>query len=162
MIKLKNYQRMIRKFASSYKRKYPNMEYEDLEAQAYLIFCETLQKYDPTKSKFSTKLYWELKKLTNYCTYKKYGRGQAIGDFLIKEVRYEYVFEQVEFYLTAKQTLSAKGYKVLNSILNGEIKNRNQALMYFKNKNWKYSIISKAWNEIKNFWINYKEDMVWV
>lgn len=44
------------------------LEKEELQSEAYLIFCETVKTYDPQKASFSTYLYRGLKdRLGNYC-----------------------------------------------------------------------------------------------
>jgi len=64
---LKQNQNLIRKSAWYYAKKF-NMEFEELESQGYLIFCQALEKFDESKgAKFSTFLCHQLRALKDHC-----------------------------------------------------------------------------------------------
>lgn len=60
------YQNLIRKQAHKISQKW-GMEYEEVEAQGFLIFVEVVKEYDSTKAAFSTFLFHQLKALDYYC-----------------------------------------------------------------------------------------------
>ena len=61
------YVNMIRKLAWKYANKF-RIDYEELESEGFVIYCECLEGYDERKGKFSTYLYNSLNmKLGNYC-----------------------------------------------------------------------------------------------
>lgn len=66
---------MIRSKAWHY-AKVSGVEYEEVEAQGFLIYCECLEKYDVTKSNFSTYLYIQLNRLGDFV--KTYNRQKGI------------------------------------------------------------------------------------
>lgn len=57
---------MIEKAAWHNVKKYKCLELEDIRSQAYLVFVEALQTYDPSKASFSTYLYNRLKTVNDY------------------------------------------------------------------------------------------------
>jgi DNA-directed RNA polymerase specialized sigma subunit len=76
------YKNMIKKISWSFYKK-TGIEYEEIEAQANLIFCESLNSYDSSIASFSTYLYSCLNNsLNNYIkNYKKYDSWAIIYDY---------------------------------------------------------------------------------
>ena len=66
MTHFEKYVNIIRKRSHEYAHIY-NMDYEDVEAQGFLIYCECVDTYDITKGSFATHLYTELGRLDHYC-----------------------------------------------------------------------------------------------
>jgi hypothetical protein len=63
----KKYERLLCARAWRFARKF-DWEFEDLKAQASLIFVEAAQKFNPDRgTRFSTYLYWRLQTLEDYC-----------------------------------------------------------------------------------------------
>ena len=60
------YINLIRKSAHYYSSIY-HIEYEEVEAQGFLIYCECLESFDITNASFSTHLVSELRRLADYC-----------------------------------------------------------------------------------------------
>lgn len=69
------YVNLIRKSAHFYANKY-NIDYDEIESQGFLIYCQCLESYDVAQSQFSTHLSWELKRLNDFC--KTYLRQQGM------------------------------------------------------------------------------------
>lgn len=61
------YKPMINKAAWQCRRKYKFIEFEDLQAQCYLIFMECLSRFNPEEASFSTFLHYRLKTINDYC-----------------------------------------------------------------------------------------------
>ena len=75
-----NYVNLIRKSAHFYANKH-NIDYEEVEAQGFLIYCQCIKDYDISKSTFSTHLSWELKRLNDFCKTYKRQQGVLIEDY---------------------------------------------------------------------------------
>lgn len=73
------YVNMIRKSANFYAKKW-NIDYDEVEAQGFLIYCQCLKDFDISKSSFSTYLSWELKRLNDFCKTYLRQRGLLIED----------------------------------------------------------------------------------
>lgn len=74
------YVNLIRKQAHFYAKRY-GIEYEEVEAQGFLIYCQCLENYDVSRSEFSTHLSWELKRLNDFCKTYLRQRGNLIEDY---------------------------------------------------------------------------------
>ena len=74
------YVNLIRKSAHFYANKW-NIDYEQQEAQGFLIYCQCLENYDVEKSKFSTHLSWELKRLNDFSKTYLRQQGNLIEDY---------------------------------------------------------------------------------
>jgi hypothetical protein len=57
---------MVEKAVRKYSKKY-HLDFTEIEGQGYLIFCEALEKLDPSKASFFTYLFNELDRLDQYC-----------------------------------------------------------------------------------------------
>lgn len=74
------YVNLIRKRAWEYSQKY-GIEYSELESQGYLIYCECLEKYDVSKSGFSTYLYIQLNRIRDFALTYKRQQGILVDDY---------------------------------------------------------------------------------
>lgn len=82
MPELKNYQKLIYKFAHKYENY--GLEFESLVSEGYIVFYESIKTYDETKGKFSTHFYWNLRGrlgiiLRNKTEYKELDLNLADG-----------------------------------------------------------------------------------
>lgn len=73
------YRKMIENAAWKASRIF-RMDVEDLRAQAYLIFCEAIERYDPGKASFSTHLFNRLRTINDYCVMQKRRLTDAFYD----------------------------------------------------------------------------------
>ena len=159
------YANLIRKRAWEYHKK-TGIDYEELESQGFLIYCECLEKYDISKSGFSTYLYIQLNRLGDFA--KTYNRQQG---FLIQDYysnpNEEKDYEQElqardmlptvkDFLLEAKQTLSRNAYLLLEWMIGREWEGKNKrtptVVMAVKYFNVSKQAIERAWEEIGTFW----------
>ena len=62
----KKTEKLIYARAWSYARKY-NMDFEDLKSEAFEIFCEAVNRFNPAKGSFTTFLFHRLRTLNDYC-----------------------------------------------------------------------------------------------
>ena len=70
---------LIRNRAWEYHKK-TGVDYEELESQGFLIYCECLEKYDISKSGFSTYLYIQLNRLGDFAKTYIRQKGVLIDD----------------------------------------------------------------------------------
>ena len=154
------YVRLIRKTAGNYARLY-KLPYEDVEAQAFLIYCETLEKYDvSTGVQFITFLYVRLKSLGDYCKAeikKNDFEGVSVYDVEIDE-RPENL-KVKDFLAVAKEMLTIEAYDVLNWLVSFEWNDDNKVYSckptiarVMKKFHYSRQKSIRLWNEIKTFW----------
>lgn len=161
------YVNMIRSRAWEYS-KASGIDYSELESQGYLIYCECLEKYDITKSGFSTYLYIQLNRLGDFVRTYKRQKGVCIQDYFGKDVQdselnLEEEIESCEeglslssFLSEAKEFLSQDAFEIIEWIVlrSWERKNKRTPTisMAVKHFNKSKEIIETAWNECSNFW----------
>lgn len=156
------YCKMIQKKAWEVSKK-TGIEYEELEAQGYYLYCEALETWDCTKSSFSTHLYYNLLQLDSYIEhYIGYSRGrktEELNEVLENQLesRCESIslFDFLEF---SKKFLTDKSYNIIEWILNRVWETESvhkptisACCRYF---NLCRKEVEECWNEIKNFWNN--------
>lgn len=166
------YQKMIQKIAHKVCNRY-NLEYEDIEAQGYLIYCECVHNYNITRSSFSTYLYINLSgRLVDYAISTIRQKGINLYDLLNPGDTENDVIEDrcsllassdtpidqdgiLEF---AKEFLSHDSYIIFNWIIkrDWEKKGRKKPSIYsaVETFGWKRTRVQKCWNECKMFWLN--------
>lgn len=160
------YANLIRKRAHEYSSKY-GVDYEELEAQGFLIYCECLQKYDFTKAKFTTYLYIQLNRLGDFVKTYKRQQGVMMEDYFANIVPEGKTYEETlkakasspaveDFLKEAKEILSENAYTLLTWIVGREWEGKNKrtptismAVKYF---NTTKQAIEKAWEECRIFW----------
>jgi hypothetical protein len=76
---------MVEKAVWKYSKKY-HLDFAEIEGQGYLIFCEALEKLDPSKASFSTYLFNELDRLDGYCR-KEYRKSYKD----IRRIKHEHI-----------------------------------------------------------------------
>lgn len=89
------YVNLIRKSAYFYSKRY-GIEYDEVESQGYLIYCECLNNYDIAKGNFSTYLTWQLKELNHWCKVYLKQKGNLIEDYYGKNLKTDDVFSVTE------------------------------------------------------------------
>lgn len=156
---------LIRKRAWEYSKKY-NIEYSEMESQGYLIYCECLEKFDNTKSSFSTYLFIQLNRLGDFAKTYARQKGELIEDYFSvedEEINIEDSIESresslnlSELIIEASKNLSSDCIEILKWIVERSWERKNKrtptismAVSYF-NKSRDY--IEKCWNEISLFW----------
>lgn len=160
------YANLIRKRAHEYSSKY-GVDYEELEAQGFLIYCECLQKYDFTKAKFTTYLYIQLNRLGDFVKTYKRQQGVMMEDYFANIVPEGKTYEETleakasspaveDFLKEAKEILSENAYALLTWIVGREWEGKNKrtptismAVKYF---NTTKQAIEKTWEECRIFW----------
>lgn len=159
------YVNLIRKRAWEYSKKW-NISYSEMESQGYLIYCECLEKFDSSKSNFSTYLYTQLNRLGDFARTYKRQKGELIQDYFPTEDEETNVEDLLEcresslslseFLNESKNFLSEDCFEILKWILERTWERKNKktptismAVSYF-NKSRDY--IEKCWNEISLFW----------
>ena len=99
----KQYQPLIESFTWKATKRYRYLEHEDIKQQAYLIFCEAIERYDEKRNvKFITFLFHRLRTLNDYCLQKSY---QNINP----------LFKNKAFPKGIKNTPDKNGIKILTS-----------------------------------------------
>ena len=127
---------MIEKAVWSYSKKY-GLEREDIESQAFLIFCKATKNYDKTRACFSTHLTHELGRLGHYSQmefrklYKDvnkvktkgktgYGKNVYTNRNEITEVPYYDIFDRIIDKMDYEISLSDDAKKIVDYILSRE------------------------------------------
>jgi DNA-directed RNA polymerase specialized sigma24 family protein len=177
-INLVDYVNMIRKFSWYYAKKF-GMDYEDVEAQGFLIFCISAQMYKKKKAQFSTFLYRNLKgRLHDYCEQKmkKQCKEYRLADMplyfgaetnLCSGVDFDLSFDifpaqesapTIEQFLSyAKCYVSMDAYNILYQLLNGVLlafRSKTNPSLTSMAKVMKMDIerVKSAWQELFDFW----------
>lgn len=168
---------LIRKRAWVYAQTY-KVEFEELEAQGYLIFLESLDKFDDTKAAFGTFLYWKLNGLQDFCYAKlKYQAPLASESFddedsestpsrqqlklqELAETSYALFLERLEL-AAAIMSLSSDACELLTWLKDGHWRKpsylrKTPSLSYaidcWREKGWGLSRVENAWTELANWW----------
>jgi DNA-directed RNA polymerase specialized sigma24 family protein len=164
-----NYVNMIRSRAHYYAKCY-NMDYADVEAQGFLIYCISLKDYNKKRASFSTFLYRNLSgRLLDYCKIKTKkekhdcrlseifnleDENTDIGFDIFAAREAEPNTEQLLSY--AKCYLTSGAYKILKWLLNdrlAEFRSRaNPSLVSIaKTLNIKVDLLKIYWQELFDF-----------
>lgn len=160
------YADLIRKRAHEYSAKF-GIDYEEMEAQGFLIYCECLEKYDISKARFTTYLYIQLNRLGDFARTYIRQKGYLMQDYYSNGTDDEVDYEQqviarqesasvIELLEDAKQHLSVDAYNLLYWIVRREweCKNRRKptvamAMRYFGCAKEK---MTELWEECKAYW----------
>ena len=177
----KQYQPLIEGFAWKATKRYRYLEHDDIRQQAYLIFCETIERYDENrKVKFITFLYHRLRTLNDYCRYSNnrvmrvlflydidlYQKSDKIDienyeiEDYIEDSSYE-LFEAAMNRLEESLELSEDAQDIIDYLISREWEtpgiNRVPRLYSIKKyyrywKGWMPKRTEQAWEEIKDWW----------
>jgi len=165
-VKFDDYVNMVRSRAHYYAKCF-SMDYDEIEAQGFLIYCKTITKFDNKKASFSTYLYRNLSgNLLAYCRQKKEKEGLENYDEpfekytdLREAKESQPTIEQLLQY--AKNHITSDTYDVLFWIVNREWEDSKRkkkpsmkdARWFFCGvKKWDVKRIYDAWAELKYFW----------
>ena len=161
------YANLIRKRAHEYSEKL-NIDYEEMEAQGFLIYCRCLEEYDASRAGFCTYLYTQLNRLGDFARTYIRQKGVLIQDYYSEGnpddkkdyeqnlVARELSPEVEDFLVEAKSELSDEAYQLLVWIIKREWEHKNKRTptisMAVKHFNHTRQVIEGAWEECKNFW----------
>ena len=167
-ININNYIKMIYKWVWHYKKKYfyLNLEFEDLEAQALLIFSLTKHEFNPyLGTGFSTVLTINLKGyLLDYCKAHKNKKENEVSPFKIKTEGNEEInildtipaktTDTLKYFIEfAEENLSKKSFAVLQWIFENPIYVcRNRLKIYSNRLGIPLDELKSILNEIGVFW----------
>ena len=162
------YANLVRKRAHEYSEKF-NIDYDELESQGFLIYCECLENYDVSKANFCTYLYIQLTRLGDYVKTYLRQQGVLIQDYYSNELdfNYENDYEEMllapnnpiqlnEFLQEAKESLSEAAYELIVWILDrsweGRYKRKPTPSIAAKYFNSPKQAMEKLWEECRSFW----------
>ena len=162
----KQYQPLIEGFAWKATKRYRYLEHDDIRQQAYLIFCETIERYDENrKVKFITFLYHRLRTLNDYCKFNRTVDSQIqFFDSDQEEELIDVTFEQFEAAMGRIEEsleLSEDAQDIIDYLISREWEtpgiNRVPRLYSIKKyyrywKGWMPQKTEQAFNEIKAWW----------
>ena len=168
MAQFDKYVNLIRKRAREYSKKY-NIDYDEMESQGFLIYCECLEKYDVSKATFSTYLYTQLNRLGDFAKTYNRQKGCLIQDSFSNEenedidniedmiISKNYDLPTLNDLLQeAKSELSEQAFQLLKWIIEKEWEKKNKRTptisMASKYFNISKTIVEKFWIECKDFW----------
>ena len=170
MTKFEKYVNIVRKSAHFYSKKW-GIEYDEMEAQGFLIYCECIDSFDFSKGNFSTYLTWQLMRLNDYCRSYMRQKGILIEDEF-KSDDEDFACERIPSYtdnISLSEILSEgfahlskEAYEILEWILtrkwekNGEQKGRLKPSINLVCKNFHYSRsqAERIWDEVGGFYRN--------
>lgn len=157
MTQFETYVNAIRKCAHHYADIY-NIDYDELEAQGYLIYCEALKSYDPSKSKFITHLMSELRGLGNYARslYKHEKYGAYSLDTTPVEFESDALPSLDEILELGNSSLSKMAYEVFEWILKRSWEKVGRSKPTLTNVcdqfNLTKTVAERVWKEIRDFY----------
>ena len=170
--KFDDYIGTVRERANHYAKRY-GMERRDLEVQGYLIYCSTLEKFDPAKgAKFNTYLTHRLNGLLgDYCkaTKQKEHQCESIDDVVTTDSTKTHLDDLAAKSTTptiddllhyAKGCLSDDGYSVFQWVLSRQWDQEDCKKPSIKEALWLFCGVQKmgfwrvyeAWAEISELW----------
>lgn len=162
------YVNLIRNISWKVAKKY-GVEYEEVEAQGFLIYCEILNSYDISKAGFSTYLYIQLngnleyfaKKQKKVCCFENgtvLNENYEVDNFLISCESREYDLNNNDLVVKACETLDADSFKVFEFLISFKwlAFNRCKPTVSDVMREFKLSRESAKvlWNNCRDFWLN--------
>lgn len=168
-IKFENYINMINKKAWEVSRN-TGVDFEELQGYGALIYCNILEKYDISKSSFSTILYLGLNRLYEYAYYDRDGNYTAknnagksvvklttLSEFAEKSIESAELSPTMKDLLElAKEKLEEDSYKVIEWLIGRtwEFKGKIKPCiaMVTRHFGWNRKYAETVWNDCKNFW----------
>ena len=164
-ISFEKFSKMIDKKAWEVSKR-TGVEFEELQAQGALIYCKILEKYDISKSSFSTILYIALNGLYEYTYYYKGGNKTNKKGYKFLSEKVEKSIEAVEINPSlkdllelAEEKLNEDSYKLMEWILNRSWEFQGKLkpciTMVMSHFGWNRDYSKKIWGECKSFWNNF-------
>jgi len=152
---------MCRAAAWKYAKSY-GIDFDDCEAQAFLIYMEAIPRWKPEKATFSTFLTWRLKILGDYCKSqrKKIDTDEYGIDREAVTIGRERMPGLVEVIKHAVDTISADAVEILSWIVyrrwetrrNGKPSIITARRVFRYERDWEPERTDAAWHELSEFW----------
>lgn len=167
-MQFEKYVKLLQKKSWDYAKKY-GIEYEEMLAQAYLIYCECLEKYIPGKASFTTYLYIQLNRLGDFARTYNRQKGLLLQDHFQpisnEDENLEVEVESPMPLMSKEQFLSIAGEKlssiaccVLAWIVNYEWVGTRRRVPTVEIASRSFGIdkerMNAIWNEIGTYWRN--------
>ncbi len=161
MTHFEKYQKLIQKQAWKYSKKW-NVEYDEMEAEGYMIYCQALKSWNPDKGSFTTHLYFALMNLNTFGRemYQQDHIRDNLDEGSVTDINYN-----PDLLDELKKELSDPAYNLLLWILsyewygnqkrNRKVPTLNQSAIHFNSTPFK---IKKYWEELKNVWRKKEQD----
>ena len=157
-IKFEKYAKMIEKKSWEVHRK-TGVDVDELKAQCALIYVNTLDNYDPSKSSFSTIFYLSLNQLWEYAYYfrDRNRDGAFINDEERKFESFPYDNPKLTDFLEyAKTELSEGAYKIMEFIVRRswdfKCRIKPTVSMIMREFGLTRTTADTLWNECSDFW----------
>jgi hypothetical protein len=159
-----NNERLLYKQSWHYAKRY-NMDFEEVKSQAFLIFCEAIDRFEENKASFTTHLFNRLRTLNDYCNKEKSIRQkESIEEHMESEESIEEHLERILFYQLV-DLLSADGKRLVEGIVSGEFhrpdmdRQRGVGIQCVRDISrqkwgWGFDRANAAWYEIYDWWNN--------
>jgi hypothetical protein len=160
-IKFTDYVNMVRSRAHYYARCY-RMDYEDIEAQGFLIYCMAIRDYNKKRASFSTFLYRNLSgRLRDYCKQKT--EAESLDNFDEAFESFTDLFEarkdcpQEQFLQYAHDYLTPFAFKILKWLVQDQLsclrsKTKPSLISMAKILSVSLDTLNSAWQELSDFW----------
>ncbi len=152
------YQNMIRKSAHKYHTMW-GVDYEDLEAQGYLIFCEAIERFDATRAGFGTFLTNRLKTLNDYCISLKCRKSAPTAYEHIEKVPGTITYiaptfsnplaQLAEDAQTVATHLLSREWEVIGSAKKPSLSSTTN---HFVAHGWTPARVRSAWTDLSQWW----------
>lgn len=156
-IAFEKFAKMIDKKAWDVSKK-TGVDFEELQAQGALIYCKTLEKYDVSKSSFSTILYISLNQLYEYSYYyRDRKRDKTLTEKVEKSIESIDINPSLKDFLElAKEKLTGDSYRLIEWLVNRtwEFQGRIKPCitMAMRNFGWDREYAKVVWADCKRFW----------
>lgn len=162
MIEIQNYRAMIAREAWRLARLY-GLDFEDIEAQGLLVYCEALRLYDPAKGSFSTYLFSQLcGRLAHYAAKEIKKKQEAVPcEFLENIAGAEPSFEFGEFMEAARLCLDDETCAMLSYLTSYAWHDVGRARPTVTDVMREFGVsrrrAMRLWERGREFWLRYRE-----
>lgn len=159
------YINMCRKAAWKYAKR-RRVEYEELEGQAFLIYAEALNRWNPGTATFSTFLTFRLKKLEDYCDYLE-RRSIGSRSIAIKESRKRVASVKTLFVVPYKNSIAKSQVfpgrdDIIRDVETSISKEAAKVMTWILFREWHYTpSIEAAQRVFKKQWPPVKTREIW-
>ena len=161
MTHFEKYKKLIQKEAWINAKKW-NVDYEEMEAEGFMIYCEALKTWNPKKGNFATHLYFSLMNLNTF------GKEQYKQEHIKNEIKINPIIQpryDFGWLDELKKELSDPAYQLLLWILSyewwGKLQRKRklptlpQSMKHFNLTKFKMKIY---WDELKEVWRKKEQD----
>lgn len=161
----KKNERLIYKQSWYYAKKY-DIDFEEVRSQAYIVFCEAIDRFDRKMgASFTTYLFDRLRTLDYYCKKEKFTKSLEIWigkEYLRFGEIIEDRIERLNFYEMV-DLLSKDARSLVKEIISGTFNqpgmDRQRSVgktrirkVVTKEWGWTHSKVDDVWNEVKTWW----------